>query len=693
MAWHGHLFLLCALSCVGPACSGGGSQQKAAPGPQQGGTSAAQTMDAAITAEREGRLTEALALYSAVFTQTPNAVEAPDALLAHAALATRLQQREAARRSLEELALRHPTHPAAKKAKLLLASMDLQEGRTNEGISAMRSAYQQLPPGEERTRAAKELGATLANAGENAGAVAFLAEAETTATTPEQKEALRAQLLEIIDGNLAATDVLALRETLPAGSYAHTLLTLKLARIYLHLGDDARAKEAFQAFLAADPQSPYAPLAQVAITAIDQRSLVATRKLGVVLPMSGKYEQAGNRMLTALKLGLDAAMAEAIAKGQTTPPPAPVEVVVKDDRGEPEDAAKAVDELVQQDRVMAVVGAITVQGSKDAAIRAEAARVPLMTMARREGLAEMGPYTFHFGLTDEKQARAVARLAAEILGFKRVALLYPRLPKGVSLINAFWDTFESLGGQIAGAETYDHDETTFTVPVRKLVGRHYLEARGEYIVCKAKAKEIEQAYKRQKAEEQCKDTVTPVVDFDAIFIADYHGPVGLIAPALAFEDVFVGNDERAFRQFKQTTGRANARRVQLLGTNGFNDRSLPTRGGKYVQGALFVDGFNPQDGRPETEAFIKAYVAATGSKPELREAQAYDAGRILGLIYATNPQTRTEFRDRLSGVKDFTGVTGVTSFDAQGSSVTPLHVFTIKGENIIPAVLERRAGG
>jgi ABC-type branched-subunit amino acid transport system substrate-binding protein len=187
--------------------------------------------------------------------------------------------------------------------------------------------------------------------------------------------------------------------------------------------------------------------------------------------------------------------------------------------------------------------------------------------------------------------------------------------------------------------------------------------------------------------------VAPVVDFDAVFIADYHKPVGLIAPALAFEDVFVGNDERAFRQFKQTTGRTTARRVQLLGTNGFNDASLPARGGKYVQGALFVDGFNPNDGRPETAAFLKAFAAATGARAELREAQAYDAGRMLGQVFASNPHTRAEFKDRLGAIKDFPGITGSSSFDAQGSAITPLHVFTIKHDQIVPAVLERRTGG
>jgi ABC-type branched-subunit amino acid transport system substrate-binding protein len=649
-------------------------------------------LDAAVAAERSGDVEAALRLYREVATQYPQAPEAAHALVAAADLDLRLGRRESARTGLEDVAFRFPAHPAARKAKLLLARMDLQDGRTSEGVSAMRTAYQDIQDPREKGRAATEIAASLAANGEAQAAVVFLAEAEQVAQGAD-KEAVRQQVLELVDGVLGPREVLALRETIPPTAWTHHLLNLKLGRLFVHVGDDARAQEALERYLRADPQGPFAPGAQATLAAIQQRSLVAVNKVGVLLPLSGKYEQAGLRMLAALNLGFQQAAADAVAAGQTTPPPAPVELVPVDEAADPAAVAKAVDTLVQEHRVMAIVGAVTLQGAREAALRAEALRVPLLTMARREGLPDTGPWTFHLGLTDEKQARAVARLAAEGLGYKRVALLYPRLPKGVALINAFWDTYESLGGTVAAAESYDYDETTFMVPVRKLVGRHYLEARPEYVECMRKTKEVEAAYKRQKAVEACKESVVPVADFDAVFIADYHGPVGLIAPALAFEDVFVGNDDRSFRQFKQTTGRANARRVILLGTNGFNDKSLPARGGKYVQGALFVDGFNPADGRPETQTFLKAFAAATNARADLREAQAYDAARILGAVFAGAPRTRADFRERLGATRDFPAVIGPTTFDAQGGSVTPLHVFTIKNDQIIPAILDPRAGG
>lgn len=659
-----------------------------APGPQD--PAITQAVQAAQALEAAGDHAAAFTAFEGLVAGNPKSPQLPELLQAMARNAHKLGDRAGARRAWERVAMEFPTHPASHDAKLHLAGLDLEEGRTAEGVTGMRNALEQLPQ-KDRQPFSKKMGLALMESDQFAAAVMPLSAAEMTSPQPAEKEQLRATLLDLVDRELRLEDMLGLREQLPEGSYARNLLTLKLARMWVHLGDEARARDELRTFLAAAPNDPLAPSAQQLLKMLEDRSVVAAHRLGIVLPTSGKYAQAAERVLAALKMGLESAAKEVAT--QSGKPVDPVEVVVVDDKGEVEDAVHAVDGLVAEHRVMALAGPLTPLGASAAAVRAEALKVPLMTMARKEGLAEMGPYTFSFSLTDERQAREVARVAATQMGFKRVALLYPRLPRGVSLINAFWDEFESRGGNITGAEGYDHDETTFTTPIRKLVGRHYMDARYEHISCMAEARKIEQAYKKQKAMEGCTDAVKPMVDFDAVFVADWHKPVGLIAPALAFEDVFVGNDERALRQFKEATGSYKVRKVLLLGTNGFHDKTLPQRGGKYVQGAVFVDGFNPNDGRPENVAFQKAFAAAVGAKPDLREAQAYDTGRVLGFVFAQNPTSRAAFRDLLSKVKDYAGVTGPITMDEQGSAVAPLHVFTIKNAAIVPAVFDPPSGG
>lgn len=645
---------------------------------------------AADALEKAGKHKDALAAYTAILTQHPNTSRLPDVLLGAGRAAQRMGDRVGARATLERLAVEYPTHNASAEAKLLLASLDLEEGRVKEGVSGMKNAMDALPA-QERADYSAQMGRALMDAHEFSAAMLPLAQAEAALPAGPAKTELQERIFSVVDQHLTPMQMLSMREQLPPKSHGHTLLTLKLARVYVHMGEDPRAAEELKAFLSAAPDHPLAAGAQALLKLLSERSVVATHRLGVVLPTSGRWGATGERVLAALKMGLaDAAQEAARKKGQPT---LPVEVVVMDDKGDAEEAARAVDGLVADHKVMAVTGAISVAGSATAAVRAEALHVPLLAMARREGLAQMGPYTFSFALTDEHQARELARVTVTQLGFKRVALLYPRFPRGVALTNAFWDELEAAGGSVAGVESYDHDQTTFTTPIRKLVGRHFLEARGEYTTCMAEARQIAHAYKREKAEEACEEQTHPLVDFDAIFIADWYKPVTMIAPALAVEDIFVGNDERALRQFKQTTGQARVRKVILLGTNGFNAAELPRDGGKYVEGAIFVDGFHRGNGRPETVAFVGAFTKATGSPPELREAQAYDAGRMLGLVFADNPQSRDAFRQALGSLKNQMGVTGQVSFDPDGAAITPLHVFTIKGHSIVPAALEPATGG
>ena len=64
---------------------------------------------------------------------------------------------------------------------------------------------------------------------------------------------------------------------------------------------------------------------------------------------------------------------------------------------------------------------------------------------------------------------------------KRFAIMYPSIPYGTELANAFWDEVEARGGEIRAAETYANDRTTFTPLVKGMVGKLYLDERTDYL--------------------------------------------------------------------------------------------------------------------------------------------------------------------------------------------------------------------
>jgi len=304
-------------------------------------------------------------------------------------------------------------------------------------------------------------------------------------------------------------------------------------------------------------------------------------------------------------------------------------------------------------------------------------------------------------LSNRKQARALVELTMDKLGMSRFAILYPRHAYGLELMNDFWDEVDARKGYVVGVEAYDHDETTFVQPIKRLVGRSPLYARSSYIYCANRARALPSSYARNKGLERCRTGLTPVVDFDALLIRDDSRAVGLIAPTLAFEDVITTGDKDSIKDYRKTTGNTRVKPVQLIGANGWNNPSLIERGGKYVRGALFVDGFNPTSTEPQVQAFVQGFSAAKGSAPTIIEAQAHDGGKLLAAILRPGPkvadkkipQTRAEMCARLASVKDFPGVTGLIRFDSNGDSVTPLTVFTIEKDVIEVADLDAKPEG
>lgn len=94
-------------------------------------------------------------------------------------------------------------------------------------------------------------------------------------------------------------------------------------------------------------------------------------------------------------------------------------------------------------------------------------------------------------------------------------------------------------------------------------------------------------------------------------------------------------------------------------------------------GAIFTTTFSPTDTREDIAAFVNEYKEVTNGNPDHNSAQAYDTVQLVaevlgGLELGNTPETlaadRTAIRDALAQVKDYAGLTGVTSFGPGGGS-------------------------
>ncbi len=213
----------------------------------------------------------------------------------------------------------------------------------------------------------------------------------------------------------------------------------------------------------------------------------AKLSIGVILPLSGRYEVFGQQVLHGVMMGLEAFGSEA---GDTR-----IEVIIRDTEGEPETARARVLELAKNPEVVAVIGPLLYKEADAAAEAAEEADIPLIALSRNEDLVRGRPWVFRNALTFKHQARALIQYADAHLGCRRFAVMRPDNDFGKAFSEAFIAQLDPMSQILVVEQSYSADETNFKDNALEL----------------KKSKEI-----------------------DAIFIPDAASRIALIAPQLIF---------------------------------------------------------------------------------------------------------------------------------------------------------------
>ena len=144
---------------------------------------------------------------------------------------------------------------------------------------------------------------------------------------------------------------------------------------------------------------------------------------------------------------------------------------------------------------------------------------------------------------------------------------------------------------------------------------------------------------------------------DGIFVPGYYTEVGLIA-----------------LQAKQL-GIA----VPIFGGDGWESSSLVPIGGAALEGDYFSTHFSPQDTSPAVQNFVKGYKAKYNETPDAMAALGYDSAMMLAeSIKKTSSTDAVKIRDALAAEKDFPGVTGNITMDANRNASKPAVILEIK---------------
>jgi ABC-type branched-subunit amino acid transport system substrate-binding protein len=608
---------------------------------------------------------EAARRLEAFLAAHPESPLADDAALRLGELARRRGDLDAAGRFWRKVVVEYPRSDRVDSARLELARLELARGNRAAADSVLRPMRLQRLSADERQLAyrayaslARDPGERLrwlarVRAGESGVGALAAVDAEIDRTLGElDAEALGRAAAELGPEPPAGRALLRAAELeLEAGRAEAAARALERAMGLPLAPDDAarlRSLEARARLRAGGAAEEAAVLVELPSLAEASRrggleTEAAEGTLGVVLPLSGRLAHFGEEALQGV---LVAAGVFGDGAGRRK-----VRVLVRDSAGDPQRATLAVAELAAREDVVGIVGPLLAAESEAASLAADAAGVPLVSLAAREESEAGGAQAFRVRALPREEAAVLVAHAMEELGARRFAILYPRDAYGRGLRRFFWELVEERGGEVVAVASYEPSATDFGAPIRRLLGYDLLTPAEKQVL--ARREQMERKARRLPPVQGAKllqearaltgpggAPLPPILDFDALFIPESHEKVVLIAPQLAFHD---------------------ARGIRLLGTASWNHPDLVAIGRDHVDGARFTAAFFAESELAIVRDFAAAYEAAYAAPPAELAAQGYDAANLLLAQLARGLTTREAAREGLRQSGPQPGVTGVLS--------------------------------
>jgi branched-chain amino acid transport system substrate-binding protein len=300
-----------------------------------------------------------------------------------------------------------------------------------------------------------------------------------------------------------------------------------------------------------------------------------------------------------------------------------IELVTEDNQSKPGQTATIIRKFITQDRVVAIIGDLTSSGSLEGGPIAQAAKIPMVSpLATNPKVTETGDYIFRVCFIDEFQGRLMARFALEKLHAKAAATLTDtKQDYSVGLTGFFKEAFTNGAGRIVREQSYISGDTDF---------------RAQLTSIKAAEPEV-------------------------VFVPGYYPEVGIIL--------------KEARQLGLT--------IPFIGCEAWDNPTLLQVAGKAADGCYFSNQFSANDPAPVVQEFDKMYRAKFGTLPDSFAALGYDAASVvLAAIKRAGSSDPTAIRDGLAATKDYPGVSGNITIDANRNASKPAVIMEIKNQAV-----------
>ena len=294
-----------------------------------------------------------------------------------------------------------------------------------------------------------------------------------------------------------------------------------------------------------------------------------------------------------------------------------LELVAADNKSEAAEAANAMQKLISQDGVVAVIGPnLSSSVIASSAINNGARVLDITPMGTNPNITvdpatgKTKEFNYRTCFIDPFQGTVMAAFAKNDLGAGKAAILIDNssdYAKGLSQF--FKENFEKDGGTITTEESYLQKDTDFKATLTKI----------------------------------------KATNPDFLYVPGYYQEVGLIV--------------------KQA--RELGMNMPIAGGDGWDSAKLPEiAGAAALNNTYFSSLYSPDDASDINKNFVAAYEKAYGAKPDVFAALSYDSALLIAEAIKNAGSTEpAKINEAMAKINGFNGVSGSVTFDAQHNPV------------------------
>lgn len=335
-------------------------------------------------------------------------------------------------------------------------------------------------------------------------------------------------------------------------------------------------------------------------------------RIGVAAPITGNSAEYGKGFQVATQMAAEVVNAAGGVKGR------PIEMVVKDSKGDAKESADVARIFCEED-IVAVIGDFSSSSCMASApIYQEKGLVQISPSASHPDFAKMGDYMFGVvGRQDDEGPFMAKYMAKKYIGAESVGVIFMNNDWGVVTSENFKQACEESGVAVTATESFIEGEKDFNAVISKV---------------------------RQ-------------TDPDALCLITQYNEAAIIS-----------------KQVKQAGWD-----VQIMGAGAMYSDQLIQLGGADVEGLIAESPFIIEESDPKAMEFAEEFEKRAGFKPNIQAASAYDTALLVAdAIGRAEEVSRSAVRDALAATDNFMGITGPITFTEDGDVHRKYRVMAIQ---------------